>query len=284
MVRMVKSVSMLVFLLVLPVLVFAGPVPDTGQTKCYDNNGEILCPQPGESFYGQDAQYSGPARSYTKLGQNGTPLADTATQADGWIMTRDNVTGLIWEIKTDDGSIHDKDNIYTWYDSNPATNGGYAGTAGNGTDTEDFINALNAANFGGFSDWRMPTIKELSSLVNSGIASPGPTIDTTWFPHTRSSYYWSSTTYANNTYGAWHVGFYYGHVVVSGNKSSSYYVRAVRAGQSNESNFIDNGDGTVTDTETGLMWQKATAPGTYNWQNALSYAEGLTLGGHSDWR
>ena len=48
--------------------------------------------------------------------------------------------------------------------------------------------------------------------------------------------------------------------------------------------LVDNGDGTVTDTQTGLMWQKATAPGTYNWQAALAYAEGLTLGGHSDWR
>ena len=48
--------------------------------------------------------------------------------------------------------------------------------------------------------------------------------------------------------------------------------------------MVDNGDGTVTDTQTGLMWQKATAPGTYTWQQALAYAEGLTLGGHSDWR
>ena len=59
-------------------------------------------------------------------------------------MVRDNVTGLFWEVKTDDGSIHDKDNTYTWYDSNPATNGGNAGTAGEGTDTEDFIEALNS--------------------------------------------------------------------------------------------------------------------------------------------
>ncbi|MEA2014216.1 MAG: DUF1566 domain-containing protein [Thermodesulfobacteriota bacterium] len=226
----VIPVCSLILIVFLSFCVLAGQVPDTGQTKCYDNSVEIPCPQQGEAFYGQDAQYAGPVRSYTKLGQNGTSLPDTATQSDGWIMTRDNVTGLIWEIKTDDGSVHDKDNKYTWYDSNPGTNGGNAGTAGNGTDTEDFIDALNAENFGGFSDWRLPSIKELSSLVNSDIAYPGPTINTAWFPRTMSSYYWSSTTYASHTDYAWRVNFNYGYV---GGiyKSYSYYVRAVRAGQ-----------------------------------------------------
>ena len=48
--------------------------------------------------------------------------------------------------------------------------------------------------------------------------------------------------------------------------------------------LVDNGNDTVTDTETELMWQKATAPGIYTWQQALAYAEGLLLNGHSDWR
>jgi hypothetical protein len=60
-------------------------------------------------------------------------------------------------------------------------------------------------------------------------------------------------------------------------------VRAVRGGQSDNS-FIDNSDGTVTDTNSGLMWQKDTAPGTYTWQQALAYCENLTLAGHTDWR
>ncbi len=230
------ALSIVLPLFLFPHYALAGSVPDTGQTKCYDNSVEIPCPQPGESFYGQDAQYVGPARSYTKLEQNGVELSDTATQADGWIMTRDNVTGLVWEVKQDKNDVkdytnhHDADNTYTWYDSNPDTNGGNAGTAGDGTDTEDFIDALKAANFGGYSDWRMPTIKELSSLVNSDIAYTGPTIDTTWFPRTMSSYYWSSTTHAYYTDVAWLVNFGHGGVS-SGNKSNSYYVRAVRAGQ-----------------------------------------------------
>lgn len=127
--------------------------PDTGQQKCYDDSGEITCPGPGDPFYGQDAQNQGPPRSYTKLAAGGVELPDDAMPADGWIMTKDNVTGLVWEIKTDDGSIHDKDNTYTWCDTNDDANGGDQGTCGEGTDTEDFILALNTAHFGGYVDW-----------------------------------------------------------------------------------------------------------------------------------
>jgi len=59
---------------------------------------------------------------------------------------------------------HDADNTYIWYDSNPATNGSYAGKPGDGTDTEDFIKALNDERYGGFSDWRLPTIEEVLDL------------------------------------------------------------------------------------------------------------------------
>ena len=305
-----KTWVLIVLLLISAINVHAWPWPDTGQTKCYSDTAdiatvEIACPAPGQPFYGQDAQYSGPPRSYAKLGPNGVALLDSATQENGWVMTRDNVTGLVWEMKTDDGGIHDKDNTYTWCDKDPATNGGNQGTCGGvtPTDTEAFIKALNGAHFGGFSDWRMPTVKELSSLVNSSIPWPGPAIDSAWFPNTRPSLYWSSTAHVgyyssepNVDYRdyAWPVIFEYGHIfgietttperTARGKKSSSYYVRAVRAGQSEASDhLVDNGDGTVTDTDTGLMWQKATA-GTYTWKQALAYAEGLLLAGHTDWR
>ena len=146
------------------------PLPDTGQTKCYDNSVEIPCPEPGEAFYGQDASYLINPPSYTKLDASGNDLPDDAAE---WVMVRDNVTELIWEVKTDDDSIHDKDNTYTWYDSDPATNGGDAGTPGDGTDTKDFIDALNTDNFGDYDDWRLPTIKELASIVNLGRKTMG---------------------------------------------------------------------------------------------------------------
>ena len=190
-------------------MAMAGPVPDTGQTKCYNDaagSNEIPCPQPGEPFYGQDAQYNINPQSYTKLDAQGNDLPDSA---DEWIMVRDNVTELVWEVKTDDESIHDRDNMYTWHN------------------TENFINALNSENFGGYSDWRMPTVKELSSIVNSGVYKP--TINTAYFPDTMSSGYWSSTTHVGYTDVALLVGFDYGGVS-SYDKSYSYYVRAVRGG------------------------------------------------------
>jgi len=50
---------------------FAFPIPDTGQTKCYDNEKEIPCPKEGEPFYGQDANYTINPMSYTKLDASG---------------------------------------------------------------------------------------------------------------------------------------------------------------------------------------------------------------------
>ncbi len=277
--------------------------PDTGQDKCYDNKKEINCPAPGEPFYGQDAQYQGPKRSYTKLGVGGKILPDSATPADGWIMTQDNVTGLIWEIKTDDGGIHDKDNTYTWCDPDPNTNGGNTGECGNGPDTKDFINALNKASFGGFSDWRLPTIKELSTLVDRGRYEPA--IDIRYFPKTNSSSFyscWSYTTLVNNANYAWGVYFNDGEIGLnyksSKSKNKGNYGRAVRGKPLQSSSFVDNHDGTITDTATGLMWQKCSMGQTYNastngcdgsatkytWQQALAECEGLELADHNDWR
>ncbi len=151
---------------------FAGALPDTGQTKCYNDTAEIPCPAPGEDFYGQDAQYVTNLRSYTKLDAGGNDLPDSAAS---WTMVRDNVTGLIWEVKTDDGSVHDKDNTYTWDDAQSV-----------------FIPELNSANFGGYSDWCLPTIKELASVAN--LEQSNPTIDTGYFPNSKLSRYWSSST------------------------------------------------------------------------------------------
>jgi hypothetical protein len=211
-------------LLLFAAVALTAPVPDTGQTKCYDVAGNVItCPSPGQALYGQDANYTINPMSYTKL--------------DG--MVKDNVTGLIWEAKTNMDGVqnyndpHDADNTYTWYDSNPATNGGYAGYPGDGTDTEDFINALNSAHLGGYSDWRLPTIKELRSIVNLDIPYPGPTINTTFFLNTVPSFYWSSTTYAHETYYAWGVDFGYGGGSSYENGNKYYgggYVRAVRGG------------------------------------------------------
>ncbi len=245
---------------------FPWPIPDTGQTQCYsydwesDTWSEGPCPQSGEALYGQDGNYLINAPSYTKLDENGNDLADSATS---WAMVRDNVTGLIWEVKTDDGSIHDKDNTYIWYNAQNV-----------------FIAALNNTEFGGHSDWRIPTIAELTCIVD--YARYRPAINTAYFPNT-ASYYWSSTTSAYSTGNAWVVDFDYG-IDMWYDKSGSHYVRAVRGEQSGSlDHWVTNGDGTVTDTSLGLMWQQATQDGKV-WQQALSDCESLSLADYTDWR
>jgi len=151
-------------------------------------------------------------RSYTKLDKNGNSLPDLAIS---WSMVRDNVTCLIWEVKKDDNSIHDKNKTYNWNDSQ-----------------EVFIADLNKQKFGGINYWRLPTIKELSSIGDLESFSPG--IDSNYFHNTMlSSFYWSSTTYAPNPDKAWYFDFDYFSVDGISDKSSSYYVRAVHLGQCN---------------------------------------------------
>ena len=207
--------------------VFAGSVPDTGLTTCYDEDGNVItCPSPGQNFYGQDANYTIKPLSYTKLDGNGNALPASAAS---WVMVRDNVTGLIWAVKTDDGSIHDRLNTYTWYDPDPATNGGNAGTPGEGTDTDDFINALNSAGFGGYSDWRVSTRQELNSICDYGRS--GPAIKTEYFPNLSglTETYWTSTTWAYSIESAWNI--YFSSCGISWSPKYNYLrVRAVRGG------------------------------------------------------
>jgi hypothetical protein len=262
-------------------------VPDTGQTKCYNNTAEIACPASGQPFYGQDAHYNITPMSYTKLDGSGSALPITAAS---WAMVKDNVTGLIWETKTNMDGIknyadsHDADNTYTWYDTNMATNGGNPGTAGNGTDTEDFIKALNDAKYGGYADWRLPTAHELPTIVNHSILGTGPSVDIGYYPNTRLSWYWTSTSQVYEPSYAW--GVYLDGGYGNGPKSYAGYVCAVRGGQTGTAlsgRYKDNGDGTITDNATELTWQQ-DGTATKNWEMALSYCEGLTLGGQTDWR
>ena len=93
--------------------------------------------------------------------------------------------------------------------------------------TQAYVAALNAANYCGYSDWRMPSEEELSSIVDFGRVNPSIN---PIFSHTRSDLYWSASPYAGYYGYAWDVLFYDGYAY-SNYKGNNYYVRAVRAGQ-----------------------------------------------------
>jgi hypothetical protein len=165
-------------------------LPDTGQTLYYNNSREISWPRANEPFYGQDAHYPR-ARSYTKLDDNDNPLPDSATK---WSQVRDNVTGLIWEVKQEkDGKVNysnanDADNTYAWYDPNPDTNGGNAGRPSSINNTYKFIKSLNSGTgFCGHKNWRLPMIKEINCIINLGASDPA--ISRIYFSQTQSAEY-----------------------------------------------------------------------------------------------
>jgi len=153
----------------------------------------------------------------------------------------DNNTGLMWEKKDESSGIHDKDNTYTWGMPDPPY-------TMNGTMVTEFLATLNTSPcFAGYCDWRIPNVKELQSIVDYEIRYPGPVVNAAFHNAagctgctdvrlascscTRSSYYWSSTTYRNSTLGAWGVYFTDGTVGLSGeHKDFSFAVRAVRGG------------------------------------------------------
>jgi Protein of unknown function (DUF1566) len=175
--------------------------------------------------------------SFTKISNSGNPLPASAALGTGvndWACTYDNVTGLMWEVKTASGrrsSAH----TYTWFSTDASSNGGATGTANGGAcgdagqcDTEKYTQLTNLITLCGRSDWRMPHVKELESIVN--FSSVNPAIDTAWFPNTPASIFWSGSPDAGDAPSAWHVNFYYGDAYY-GDRGYGDRVRLVRAGQ-----------------------------------------------------
>lgn len=152
--------------------------------------------------------------SFTKLDSGGNSLPDDASE---WQCVRDNVTGLIWEVKTEDGGLHDWRRTYDWYDSNAQTNGGYSGSfyAGDcdgetltpSCVTETFVNDVNSQSLCGFTDWRLPSREELRSIRSFEQLSGDINIDTNYFPNTQYGPYWTSKTLVGDQYKAWRVHF-----------------------------------------------------------------------------
>ena len=228
------------------------PIVETNQGLCYNNCVQIDPPAEGEAFYGQDAQYTGTPASYTDNG-------------DGTIT--DNITGMIWTQEVSTFAM-------SWADA---------------------FTYCDTITTGGYTDWRLPSVKELWSIRD--FSQGFPWLDTDYFylvgdgSDMAQHHSWTSTPYLveseyqnDQVVGdpAFIVNDWSGHIkAMSGNR----FVRAVRGVTTYGVNdFVDNGDGTVTDNATGLMWSQDDNGEAINWEAALAYAESATIAGYDDWR
>lgn len=263
-------------------------IVDTGQVRCYDNRNEIAPPKPGQPFYGQDAQYQGHPFSY-------------ALSADGFTV-QDQNTGLTWQRSPDtdgDGALTRKDKL-TW------------------PQAQVWPAKLNASKYGGFDDWRLPTIKELYSLFDcrgqdpsgyNGTDTSGlrPFIDTTFFKFAYGnatageriidSQYASANKYVGKSARGFEklfgVNFADGRIKgydlqMPGGLEKGFFVQCVRGNPKyGQNDFQDNRDGTITDQATGLIWSKVDSGKGMNWQEALAWVQVKNAAnylGHNDWR
>jgi hypothetical protein len=251
------------------------PIVGTNQTTFYGNSTEITAPNSGEAFYGQNANYSGNEPSYTDNG-NGT--------------ITDNVTGLMWAQSSDlngDGTIDADDKL------------SYA----------DALAGASSFDLAGYTDWRLPSIKEAYSLIlfsgedisgYDGTSAEGftPFINTDYFEFgygdldagerlidaqfATTAKYVSTTMNGNETM--------FGTNLADGRikgypTHKLFYVMYVRGNTTyGINNYSDNGDGTITDNATGLMWMQDDNGEGLIWEDALSYAENYEYAGHTDWR
>jgi hypothetical protein len=214
---------------------WGGNVPSGNNSTCI---GETISQQ--DCSHGRDALNAsgnlvkiGAGRAgfdFSKLDALGD---DLPVNAPLWSCVRDNHTSLYWEIKTDDGGIRDKNNSYRW--------GGKTSqlTSSFGTlydDWDSLVDEANSSALCGFTDWRVPSRVELSTLVDySGRSNAlggarGPNIDTDYFPNT-GSIYWSSSPRVDWNDAAWSVTF--GNGAYADQTGRREYPRLVRLVRSN---------------------------------------------------
>ncbi|MEM7552105.1 MAG: DUF1566 domain-containing protein [Bacteroidota bacterium] len=256
------------------------PIVSTNQATFFNNLSVISSQSVGDDFYGQNANYPGNTPQYQD-------------NDDGTVT--DLVTGLMWQSSFDhngDGTIDINDKLP--YD--------------------EILELPETANTGGYTDWRVPTIKEQYSLImfNGQDISGYQGTNTDGFTPFINTDYWefaygdvdnnerlidvqciTSTVYVGDVMGKTTFGLNFADgrikgygttdIQTGGTKSFTYLL--VRGnGSYGINNFIDNGDGTITDEATGLMWAQDDNGEAIFWQDALVYAEGFEFAGYTDWR
>lgn len=151
----------------------------------------------------------------TKIGAAGTPLKADATE---WSCLRENNTGLVWEIKTNDGGLHNQNDSFAWYNTDTAANVGSSGfsdnsgatctgyVAGNPAtycNTQAFVTRVNSQSLCGAQNWRMPTITELKKITS--LNKSAPPLYATLFPQGPKNAVWSATPFPGYPKFAWHI-------------------------------------------------------------------------------
>lgn len=212
-------------------IVWGGNSPTGNNITCTSNM--IFPVRPQDCTLGRDATYNDDSDghagfSFTKLSNSGQELSFSASN---WTCVKDNVTGLVWEVKQnkdnliDPNNIHDADNTYRW-GGKTVLGSGYGDYY---NDWNVLVDGSNNTVLCGFSNWRVPTIAELMSLANFNQTDPA--IDTTFFPNTKSDSFWSASPSAQYTYAAWHVHFGSINTDAQTNRVSLNHVRLVRSRQ-----------------------------------------------------
>ena len=225
----------------------------TGQTTCYNNWGEITCPAEGEDFYGQSSQYAANGTCVNRDFSLNDSVENEPTVFD-------NNTGLEWQKNFSTATL---------FSMNAA------------------IDHCENLEYGGHSDWRLPTLYEMSTLLDY---SQGKLASL----NADTSYLWTST-FTSEDFGTWIWVPWYG--TWDGSVNYGYALAVcVRGNEMPAAEFTVSeiaGDEIVKDNTTGLMWQKTTAylsdydTGLQDepWlDDALSYCENLDYAGFSDWR
>lgn len=150
-------------------------------------------------------------------------------------------------------------------------------------DLEDATSYCGNLTQGGASDWRVPSLIELVTLLDLSQKQPNASFNPTHFLNmTYSPEYLSSTmTYAGDNHLSMSGGGFTGNFT-----EKEYQLLCVRGGKPRPGPrfILDPSGETVSAPKTGLMWQKKAGDETFTWQEAKVHCEGLVLAGHSDWR
>lgn len=195
-----------------------GLLNDTGSTRDANyagSNGKDCLDQTGQQDCSHGRDYHFVEGAFIKAGFGHAGFDFSVLNADGslyvgtgdypsnpWACIRDNHTGLVWEVKTNDGGLHDMNKGYRW-GGKTAKGKGFGDYY---SDWDVLVDGSNSELLCGYSDWRVPSLKELQGLVN--YAANMPTINTQLFPNTNNfSIFWSSSPSAPISTHAWYVFF-----------------------------------------------------------------------------